>query len=256
MATSKELIEERLSAGARAVRVARAHASLIGAHLSDVAYGFMPLPPEAIQDLILNQAKLMEEAGEDLRVAESNYRSVLGAQPDHGERRDLAAARLERMLWHARERIAESFGPDMLRLYGMEEPPPAGVRALATYTHNALALLRAHPQELPGIFGDPMSTERLADALSAPVDALDDYLVSFEDAPQALQQALIARDQANEHWMRVWRGVCTTLEGIFSLANRADLAADIRPFLPGLALERHFKPHELDDLDDRDLSVM
>ncbi len=83
-----------------------------------------------------------------LRAANAKLRTT-GAGGDASVSLDAsarAADALARTLWHAQGRISEPFGPEILQMYGLDEPPPAGLRWLATYAHNVVTLLRAQPR--------------------------------------------------------------------------------------------------------------
>ena len=219
----RESVEERAQESARVVRVAREHQADVVERLKALGAG-----GDEIGALIEAHVGLLEQASERLLSA---Y-----AMSDAGGSK--AARDLERVLWDAQGRIAEPYGPELLQLYGLEESPPAGARALATYAHNAVALLRAQPQVLEGRFGDHLETDRIAERVEAPLRALDDYLATLDEAAADQRGAYLERERASDDWVRVWRGTSTVLSGLFYLAGRADLAARVRPVLPGLRVER------------------
>lgn len=232
MSLLSELIEGRIKAAEMIVSLAREQASPTQAHILSLVPHYTLHGQTSVKALMEHQASLLEDINEQLRTTQRDFLAVVQDPAKHWETRLFVAADLERVIWHAQGRIAEPFGPDMLRLYGLEEHPPAGFRALATYAHNAITLLRAHPQTLEGQFNDLLETELIAQSIEEPLLALNDFLVSFDDAPDELKEALHKRDHISDQWMRIWRSTSTVLEGIFLLADRPDLASRVRPFLP------------------------
>jgi hypothetical protein len=166
-----------------------------------------------------------------LRAANAKLRTTGGS--DHAsvslDASVRAADALERTLWHAQGRISEPFGPEILQMYGLDEPPPAGLRWLATYAHNVVTLLRAQPQTLEGRFGDHMETEDVARALEEPLTALDDCLATLDSSTPQARAALEARDAASQEWVSAWRGASTALEAFAALAGLGELAARAQP---------------------------
>ena len=236
MTTLSQLIEGRIKAAEQVVALARAEAEQTEAHILALVPNYTSHGQTSVRQLIAHQASLLEQINDQLRQAHATFLKVAGEPQSTWEQRGLVAVELERVIWYAQGRIAEPFGPDMLRLYGLEEHPPAGFRALATYAHNAVTLLRAHPQTLQGQFHDHLDSELIAQSIERPLLALNDYLVSFDDAPDELKAALHERDAVSDQWMRIWRSTSTVLEGIFLLADRLDLASRVRPFLPEFGL--------------------
>lgn len=232
MTSLKDTIRERLDDGERIVALARKHAAPVARRLDEAG----DMSAEEAEATLERQAARLEAANDTLRLAYEAYEGQVNGQ-DTATLNHRAAGELERILWHAQGRIAEPHGPETLKLYGLEESPPAGHRALATYAHNAVTLLRAHPQRLEGQFGDHLETTQIAEVIEGPLDALADYLASLDDAPGQLKGALARRDLANDQWMRIWRGASTILEGVFLLAERGDLAARVRPRLPGVIVD-------------------
>lgn len=241
MTSLREMIEARLRDGARVVEVARANRADIAARLHELEQ----VDEARMLALIDLQIELMESANAELDEAYRGFEERVGELGESLNHH--AAAELERVLWHAQGRIAEPFGPEMLELYGLEESPPAGYRALATYAHNAVTLLQAHPQVLDGQFDDRLETEKIAEKIAEPLHALNDYLATLDSSSPALKSALVDRDGASDRWVRVWRGVATVLEGLFLQAERGDLAAAVRPRSPGATVEE--ESNLFDDID-------
>lgn len=234
MTTLSRVIEQRLLIGQEVAWVARREAAEVAHQIAlNVPY-YAIKGADQLLVLIEDQARLLNAANEDLQATHTRYQQMVSGLYSGWAHQGQAAVALERVIWHAQGRIAEYLGPDMLRLYGLEEHPPSGFRALATYAHNAITLLRAHPQTLLGPLGDVLETEHIAQLIEQPVLALNDFLLRFDDAPDSFKEMLQERDMALDRWMRVWRGVATVLEGIFLLANRDDLALSVRPFLSAL----------------------
>lgn len=245
MTAIMESIETRITDGANVVALAREHAAGISARVEEWSEG--KLGASSTEEVMVTQAALLEEANVALVQAAESFEALRSASREADlALRSAAADEIERKLWDARGRIIEAYGAEMLKLYDLDEPPPAGVRALATYAHNAVTLLRTHPQSLPSAFQDDLDTTLFVTELEAPMAALDDYLATLESASSDLKSALDHFDVAHEHWMRTWRGVSTALEGVFMMGGRGDLAAMVRPRLPsapgGL-------PAELESLD-------
>ncbi len=243
MSALRELIEERIVSGERTVALARHEVQGVVALVAEGASG--PARAYQLGALILQQAELLEEANQALSDAHREYMAQGEAALLRWDTRGQIAADLSRLIWHAQGRLSEPTGPDLLRLYGLEEAAPAGLRALGTYAHNAITLLRAQPQRWTSPFGDTLDTEPIATTLERPLHALNDYLASLDDAPDAIKQLLDRRDNANERWLTTWRSTSSILEGAFLLAERADLAARVRPMLPGLSVHKD----SLSDLD-------
>ncbi len=249
MPSLKTMIETRVKDGERIVSLARRHTEEIAERLNEA--GGHGMTHTQVREIIEAQARQLEAVNRSLAsVYEAFDEGATDAEASVHLNHE-AATELERVLWHAQGRIAEPFGPEMLKLYGLEESPPAGYRALATYAHNAVTLLRAHPQTLEGQFGDHLETEKIAETIEGPLNALNDYLSTLDDAPAPLKSALQRRDHAADNWMRVWRGVSTVLEGIFLLAERGDLAARVRPRLPGVTVE--VDTSALNDINEADI---
>lgn len=232
MKSPSELIEGRVAAAEQIVAMAHEHAQSIEAHILTLVPNYNQHGKTSISALMLHQASLLEDINAQLKQAHARFVEIAQEPNNPWDHRIFVAAELERVIWHAQGRIAEPFGPEMLRLYGLEEHPPAGFRALATYAHNAITLLRAHPQTLEGQFGDVLETESIARSVEQPLVALNDFLFSFDEASDELKAALQERDAVSDQWMRIWRSVSTVLEGVFLLADRPDLASRVRPFLP------------------------
>ena len=183
---------------------------------------------------VLTLSAALLAAGDTLAQAQAEFELAVGREGRGTHWNTRATTDLERIIWHAQARIAESFGPEMLRLYGLEESPPLGERTLATYAHNAVTLLRASEASLPGHFGDSIDTEQIAQAIEQPLWALGDYLATLDEASDLFKGAMATREAASTHWIRLWRGVSTLLESLFVLADRSDVAAKICPRLPVL----------------------
>lgn len=230
-ASREKLITERIQESERVIALAREHAEDLAARVNTLCgQGAMGVDLVA---LVEAQANLLQEANGQLLRAWERF-EVVSAEQGGIYANEQAASALEHLLWYAQGRIAEPYGPETLELYGLEESPPVGHRALATYAHNTVTLLRAQPQTLPGRFDDHLETERIAQLIDEPLRALDDYLVTLDNASATFKNALSERDAAADHWMRVWRGASTVLSGLFLLGGRAELAARVRPTLPGL----------------------
>lgn len=245
MGSLTKMIESRLQQAEHIVELARAEKPSVITRIQE--RGSSPLSAEALGEIIDGLVFELSAANKELASAFGKFEELAsGKNLNHR-----AADDLERVLWSAQGRIAEPYGPEMLQLYGLEESPPAGLRALATFAHNSVTLLRAHTQELVGKFGSVLSTERIADELVPPLDALDDYLASLDDTSAELLAALETRDTVADNWSRTWRGAATVLEGFFLLADRADLATRVRPVLPGLPVEQDHSAFE--DLDVEDI---
>lgn len=233
-ASFKEQIELRVQDGARILALIEANAQDLSQRIEDSVS--LLWSEDQVLDLIRIQTRLLEDANARLTRA---YRKLenLSIELPEGWHSQSSADELELTLWHSRGRIDEAFGVEMLRLYGLDEPPPAGFRSLATYAHNTITLLQAHPQTLRGQFGDELDTDTIAQKIEAPLNALNDFLSTLDAAPAELKSALQVRDSASDHWMRTWRGVSTLLESLCLLAHRDDLAAQFRPTFPVVSLE-------------------
>ena len=249
MPSLREMIDNCIKDGERIVKIARTNMSEVAGRIEELG-GFSELTREQVEAVIEFNVRQLESANRALAKA---FRDVNEQESESAtfQLNHRAADELERVLWNAQGRISEPFGPEMLKLYGLEESPPAGYRALATYAHNTVTLLRAPPQTLEGQFDDHLETERIAATIEGPLNALNDYLSTLDDAPAPIKSALQRRDSASDHWLRVWRGTSTVLEGFFVLAERADLAASVRPRLPGVAAS--LDTGELDNIEDAEI---
>ena len=238
MTSYRRWVELRVAEGAKVVGMLEEHAERVCERMAPL--GFEPA----------HAAGVLEAATAALSSANADL-AASGQAPKNAvvslDASVKAADALERTLWHAQGRISEPFGPEILQMYGLDEPPPAGLRWLATYAHNVVTLLRAQPQTLEGRFGDHMETEDVARAIEDPLTALDDCLATLDAAPVRAREALEERDSASEAWVRAWRGASTTLEGFAALVGLGELAARAQP--------RFSAPTNEDDgaLDDLDL---
>lgn len=231
------VIEQRLDAGAHTVRLVRAHAFDCAQRVVELVPYYAQKGASSIELLLEDQAQLLDLANAQLQRAHARFEMV-AERVEHDAhkwaRLEEVTVDVERVILQARERLGVPFGVDTLTMYGMEEPPPAGFRALATYAHNAITLLGAQPQSLDGPFGDTLETARIIEMMQRPLEALNVHLVDFDAASPELKAALQARDIATDDWMRVWRAVCTVLEGVFLMAQCNGLAAQVRPSVPAL----------------------
>lgn len=251
MPSLREMIDNCVKDGERIVALAHLHRQEVASRIEELG-GFGALTSDQLEQMIDFNARQLESANRALAKAyvalDQRESETATLQLNHR-----AADDLERVLWNAQGRISESFGPEMLNLYGLEESPPAGYRALATSAHNTVTLLRAHPQVLEGQFGDHLQTEKIAATIEEPLNALNDYLSTLDDAPAPIKSALQRRDAASDNWLRVWRGTSTVLEGLFVLAERADLAARVRPRLPGVNADADIS--QFGDIDESEIEL-
>lgn len=237
MPTRQRVIEQRLDAGQRIVLLVRGHAFDCAQRVMELVPYYAKKGASSIELLLEDQAHLLDLANAQLARAHVSFQRV-AESVDHDAQQwtvlEEVAVELEFVIAQARQRLGVSCGVDMLMLYGMEEHPPAGFRALATYAYNAIILLGAHPQSLGGRFGDTLETVRIIEMVQRPLGALNAHLVGFDAASSELKAALQTRDLATEEWMRVWRAVCSVLEGVFLMAQCNGLAAQVRPSVPAL----------------------
>ena len=230
-------VEQRVAEGERVLRMLEGHTEDVVGRLEERGFA-----REHVQGVLSTAVSGLRAANARLRTTGGEDQATVSL--DASVR---AADALERTLWHAQGRISEPFGPEILQMYGLDEPPPAGLRWLATYAHNVVTLLRAQPQTLEGRFDDHMETEDVARALEGPLTALDDCLATLDSSTPQARAALEARDTASQEWVSAWRGASTALEAFAALAGLGELAARAQP--------RFATPTNADDgaLDDLDL---
>lgn len=135
---------------------------------------------------------------------------------------------LYQTLSRTRDRIVEVDGPDTLQIYGLQERPPRARGALVQYSRHTINLMRAHPYTFHDDLGELVDTRRVATFLQELFEPLESLVSQMDHELDDLQEALKQRNASLELWTDLFHGLCTMLEGFFTLCGNHDLAEQLR----------------------------
>jgi hypothetical protein len=212
---------------------AKAVVASVETHAEDIAAraaeALGSLSAESIRETMRGAARGLSSITEALEGAEDAYVAEQADDVPARAARDEAAATLLPLAVHARARVADAFGADALEQYGLDGPTPRAPKALATHITSAIKLMREQAREGADPLGVAVSTAAIAEALDAPLAALNEALSATLLEEREKEAALTARDRASERHGRAYRGVASLLAGLYAIADRDDLAERIRP---------------------------
>lgn len=205
-------------------------AALIDAHL-------WPMQADGrAQELRCEAMVLMTQAHLE-RLAALTDQLSLKEQAYDEEQADDAALRgqiaevtltLYQTLSRTRDRIVEVDGPDTLQIYGMQERPPRARAALVQYCRHTINLMRAHPYTFHDDLGELVDTRRVATFLQELFEPLETLVSQMDHELDDLQEALRQRNASLELWTDLFHGLCTMLEGFFTICGNHDVAEQLK----------------------------
>lgn len=150
---------------------------------------------------------------------------------DHAPRRqrDEATEAALAVMTRLRSAVSDALGAEGLATYGLAGETPRTPKALSAHLTNVANLLGEKPATVTTEFGGTFDSAAARTALLAKNAPLAAALGVVDREERELEEALGQRDQALASWTEVYQGVATTLEGLFRMAGRPDLALRVRP---------------------------
>lgn len=226
MAKRSIQVETQIENAMAVVASAETHRATIAAAAA-AAVG--ALTAAQVEQVIEGLAQHLRTRTDALGAAEDAYVAEQADDVPLRDARDAAAGALLTLAVRVRSRVDEAFGANALNRYGLEGETPRTPKELASHVDTVIKLLRDAPREDPDPMGGTVSTAAMADALAALLAPLQAKLTTLVNEARENEGALTTRNRATESWARAYRGVATSLAGLYALAGRDDLADRIRP---------------------------
>jgi hypothetical protein len=143
--------------------------------------------------------------------------------------RDGKATHLRDVVVAVRGDARECFGPELLRVYRLDEGTPVSREGLARYVSAVVTLLEQNPRAAINVLGNAVTTQDLARPLTT---ALEPYRTALDNVAREARESEIARvrrDESEARFRRVLHNVAAILVGYLRLAGLDELADRIRP---------------------------
>lgn len=226
MSSASKLVTNRLAAARYVISAAQVHGAAVARAIATDVPG---LSEAQARHVIERLTARLTEASARLEQAEGEYTREQSDDPAVRQQRDASATALAELLTGMRQLLLDHVSDTAVRVYGLNNPTPATADALLVTGANTLRLLQTHPLDLPKRPWLQVDGAALASEVARHVDALRSALEGLRIEERELQAAKSARDAALEDWTRVYVGVAGTLESLFRLAGRTELAARLRP---------------------------
>ena len=225
-------IENRVNVSRKVATAASTHgpnlASAISTRMKDLHAPNAP-DPAAVEALFASLAGSATGAAQRLEAAALALAAEQSDDHAPRRRRDDATASVLGLMTRLRSTVDDALGAEGLKTYGLDGETPRTAKALSSHATNVIHQLGEHPATVTTELGTTFDTATVRATLTTKHAPLLAALSEVDREERELEDALGKRDQALELWSAVYQGVATTLEGLFRLAGRADLAARVRP---------------------------
>ncbi len=186
-------------------------------------------PPVSLVVVVRALLALLRVASRTLRTSDAHYMDELADDDPARSERDAAADALQRLLLGVQSSIIGAFGEayaDKLGLVGSLERRPD---MLLRRAEGVVRQMRSVDTPTPLLEGVTVDVPLLATRMDAAANRLATALSTVTTEKSEDDAALVARDQAAEHWDRVVRLVANFMVGLAEVAGEAGIAARIRP---------------------------
>jgi hypothetical protein len=178
---------------------------------------------------ILGQCDLLARSTDEHRANSEACGQELAEDIQARDDRDGKAAHLRDVVVAVRSDARECFGPELLRVYRLDETTPVSREGLGRYVSAVVTLLEHNPRASVNVLGNAVTTSDLARPLTT---ALAPYRVALDDVAREARESEVARvrrDESEARFRRVLHNVAAILVGYLRLAGLDELADRIRP---------------------------
>ncbi|MEM9494314.1 MAG: hypothetical protein AAGC55_34530, partial [Myxococcota bacterium] len=183
----------------------------------------------ALDGMIHWLAAVLEAKNRAMDGAELRYLAEQADDPDIRARRDRAAEHAMVALKRVQSHIATHLGEAGLTRYGLAGNRPRRPGELAEYIGAAITLLRQYPQTASDSLAGTFDSEQVARTLDDVLAPLRAGIADVIRERRELEARLIERNRALDEWNKAYRGVASSLTGLYTLAGADELAQRIRP---------------------------
>ncbi len=189
----------------------------------------LELNPSQVLPFVRAMAAVLRAATQELESKELTYLEELADDVEPRAMRDEKAAVGIEMLTRAKELITGSLGAGHLQDYGLETPLSRSPHDVAEQMRKTIGLLESKAMTATDPLGVEFDSAKIAAKLGSISTDLDEALAVLAKEEQERVDALAARDEAVEAWTGIYRGVATTLTGLYRLAGFENLAERLLP---------------------------
>jgi hypothetical protein len=187
------------------------------------------IDPARTRAEILGQCDLLARFADEQQASSRALDQDLAEDILFREARDVAGGHVNDVLVAVRGEVREHFGPDVLRIYRLDERLPTSQEGLAGYAGDVQVLLESNPRVAITVLGKAVTTTEQADVLAR---TLATYRTALQDVVREARETELARlrrDEAEARFQRVLTSVAGIMVGYLRLAGLDALADRIRP---------------------------
>jgi hypothetical protein len=190
--------------------------------------------PEAIDPArtraeILGQCDLLARSTDEHRANSEACGQELAEDILAREDRDGKGVQLRDVVVAVRGEARECFGPEILRIYRLDEPIPESREGLARYAGAVVTLLEQNPHAGASVLGKPVTTTDLATPVTTALGTYRGALDNVAREARETELARVRRDESEARFRRVLHNVAAILVGYLRLAGLDELADRVRP---------------------------
>ena len=224
-------VANRIKTGDFVVASVDMTAADVAASLREIFGEVQPLElnPSQVLPFVRSMATLLRAAPKELETKELSYLEELADDVEPRAKRDEKAAVGVEMLTRTKELVTGSLGASHLEKYGLDAPLSRAPVDVAARMKETIGLLGKNFATATDPLGVEFDSTKVAAKLQVVYTELEDALSVLNKEEQERIDALAARDEAVEAWTGIYRGVATTLTGLYRLAGFENLAERLLP---------------------------
>lgn len=204
-------------------------------HVDEIINGIQALHgPGAIDPThtraeVLGNCDLLARATDEQQASSRALDQDLAEDILFRDARDVAGTHVNHVLVAVRGEAREHFGPEVLRIYRLDERIPTSQEGLAGYAGDVQVLLEQNPRAAITVLGKAVTTTEQAQSLLQAVTTYRGALDTVVREARETELARVRRDEAEARFQRVLHSVAGIMVGYLRLAGLDALADRIRP---------------------------